>query len=133
MGNLRGDLILEKYGFDFLKILVGRGNEVIRVNTKTGRIIEKFYEHTESIINKNGSEISTNYLCHEDMENISGIIITSAYLYDEYNKDNTVLFINPYARNQIEEKDFESIVYWKKNEKGEYIPYFQGKNIWREL
>ena len=65
--------------------------------------------------------------------NISGVLFSTAGIYEKYNLNNTFLFLNPYANNQININDFHNIIYWKCNEKNEYIPMKNQKDLWDDV
>ena len=102
----------------------------ISIDRMTGKAIDTFYSHTENIKKHNGSDIDANFFLNKDNENISGILFTGANIDEDYNAENTFLFLNPFAKNKIRVKDFNSLVYWKSNKDMEYIPRYKGKNLW---
>lgn len=102
----------------------------ISIDRMTGKAIDTFYSHTENIKKHNGSDIDANFFLNKDNENISGILFTGANIDEEYNTENTFLFMNPFAKNIIRVKDFNSLVYWKTNKNMEYIPRYKGKSLW---
>ena len=130
LGELSRDFFSSKYGFNFLNVLIGKSYLSITIDRKTGKAIDTFYSHTESIKKHNGSDIDANFFLNKKNEIISGIIFTEASVDEEYNTENTFLFLNPFAKNKITIKDFKSLIYWKNNKDMEYIPRYKGKNLW---
>lgn len=133
LGELSIDFFSGKYGFDFLDILIGKGNKTIRIDDKTCRGTNTFYLHEAYIYKHNGSEINANFFNAIDNTHISGIIFTDADMNEFYNLKNTYLFINPFADKKINVKDFRNLIYWKKNNKNEYIPRCNGKDYWHKI
>ena len=96
----------------------------------TGKVIDTFYTHVENIKKHNGSNIDANFFLNKENENISGILFTCANIDEDYDKSNTFLFLNPFAKKKIKIKDFNRIVYWNSNRNAEYIPRYKGKSLW---
>ena len=105
----------------------------LEIDRNTNTVIRSFYSHVETIKKQNGSPIDANFFVDKNNEHISGILFTEAYICDLYNKDNTFLFLNPYAKNKIKVSDFRDLVYWKANHNMEYIPRYKGKNLWHKI
>lgn len=122
-----------EYGFELLNILVGKSHLALKIDSKTNKSIGSYYTHVENIKKQNGSAINANFFVNKKNEHISGIIFTDAYICDLYNKDNTFLFLNPYAINKIKVSDFRDLIYWKENRNMEYIPRYRGKNLWHKI
>ena len=133
LGELSIDFFLGKYGFDFLDILIGKGNKTIRIDNQTGKCTAFFYKHEDYIYKHNGSEISANFFNAIDNTHISGVIFTDADTNEYYDLENTILFLNPYADKKIKVKDFKNIIYWKKSNMNEYIPRYNGKDYWNRI
>lgn len=49
---------------------------------------------------------------------ISAIIYNTASWDEKYSEENTVLFLNPYAKNKITVEDFKNMKCWIYNNKG---------------
>ena len=133
LGELCIDFFSGKYGVDFLDILIGKGNKTIRIDNKTGNFVETFYKHKEYIYKHNGKKINANFFNSTENIYISGIIFTDADTNEFYSYQNTYLFLNPYANKKIKVKDFKDLIYWKKNNKNEYIPRHNGKDYWNRI
>ena len=133
LGDIAQDFLGEKYGFDFLNVLVGKSHLTLRIDRNTNKFIDSYYSHVETIKKQNGSLIDANFFVDVNNKHISGILFTDAYICDLYNKDNTFLFLNPYAINKIKVKDFSNLIYWKANSNMEYIPRYKGKNLWKRF
>lgn len=128
MGPFSTEWFPGEYCSEATRFLVGRGFPQITFNKETGKQIGGMtYSFIPEIKNNNGSSVNNNIFVDEDFSNISGIIISTATLDEDYNYDNTILFINPLAKNQIKVKDFNKFLYWKTNKNFEYIPRILGK------
>ena len=120
--------MLEDYGIDICGLLLGKGNQSITVDNATGQIISTQYEFRPEIEKRPGVRINANIWCDPDYNDISGIIVSEATIYEPYTKDNTWIFLNPFAKQKIESKDFKNVVCWIE-ENGEYYPVENGKRI----
>ena len=58
-----------------------------------------------------------------DYSCISAIILSTAYLAEEYNEKNTFIFINPNAKSAIEIQDFGNLIYWDISNHDNQIMY----------
>lgn len=126
LGALSYEIFTGKNGVEFTSILFGRGDPALSVNIETGRMTPVGYTHNDMLFKHNGSEINCNIFSTEDYRCVSGIIISSAKLDEEYTADNTWLFINPNAYIKINAEDFSNIVYWDLYSDDEYGPYKNG-------
>ena len=133
LGDISQDFFSDKYGFNFLNVLVGKSHLTLKIDRNTNKLIGSFYSHVENIKKQNGSLINANFFINIDNQHISGILFTDAYMCDLYNKNNTFLFLNPYATNKIKVKDFKDLIYWKSNCAMEYIPRYKGNNLWHNF
>lgn len=132
LGNLTYGMFTGTFGFVLNKILFGVGHDVLLINRKTNKVEKMEYSHNSFIQKYNGKDIDCNIFCNKDYECISAIIFSTASLEDNYNKSNTFLFINPYAKNKIKVNKFPNVIYWKaQKENGGYIylPRYNGKNL----
>ena len=133
MGNLVYGAFPGKYGFVLNKILFGVGNVVYTYDRKTNTIRNPEYQYKNEIINHNGSPINCRIFSSDENTCISAILFSHAYIDEHYTKNNTFLFINPFAKNKITVKTFNNIVYWRhcynKNGKLVYFPKYKGKNL----
>lgn len=59
--------------------------------------------------NKDDDEIKASIFELDDYKNISGILFTTANIKEDYNEENTILYVNPRANNRIELEDFEGV------------------------
>ena len=84
-------------------------------------------------MNHNNKPIDANFLMHGTNKNVSGVIFTSANMNELYTTENTYIFLNPFARNQIKVKDFWDFYYWRVNKNKEYIPRYRRKNLWSDM
>ena len=128
LGELAIEAMLEDYGIDICGLLLGKGNQSITVDNATGQIISTQYEFRPEIEKRPGVRINANIWCDPDYNDISGIIVSEATIYEPYTKDNTWIFLNPFAKQKIESKDFKNVVCWIE-ENGEYYPVENGKRI----
>lgn len=133
LGDIAQDFFSGKYGFDFLNILIGKSHLTLRIDKNTNKFIDSYYSHVDTIKKQNGSPIDANFFVNADNRHISAILFTDAYICDVYNKENTFLFLNPYAINKVKVKDFNDLIYWKGNNDREYIPRYRGKNLWNQF
>ena len=133
LGDIAPDFFSGKYGFDFLNVLIGKSHLTLRIDKNSNKLIDSYYSHVEKIKKQNGSLIDANFFTDINNEHISGILFTDAYICDLYNKDNTFLFLNPYANNKVKVKDFSDLIYWKGNSNMEYIPRYRGYNLWNQF
>lgn len=132
LGNLTYGTFAGKYGFILNKILFGVGHDVLSIDRKTNKFIETKYSHNISINNHNGSSIDCNIFTNPDYSCVSGILFTFATLDEHYTKDNTFLFINPFAQNKIFANRFKDLIYWKSYKEVDelkYYPRYNGKNL----
>lgn len=132
-GDLREGSFFNSFGFTLNKILLGVGHEKIVFDAQNNKVIDSFYEHKDVIYNHNNSEICSNIFGTLEYECLSGVLFTTASLDEHYTKDNTFLFINPFAKNKICANKFSDIIYWNKykNPDGKlvYYPRYKGKNL----
>ena len=132
LGNLSYGTFAGTFGFLLNKILFGVGHEALLINKETNKVERVEYSHNLNIKKHNGVEIDCNIFCNSDYNCVSGIIFSTASLDEKYSKNNTFLFINPYAKNKIKACDFPNMIYWRaKKEKNGYIylPRYKGKNL----
>lgn len=129
LGKLSYELFPGDNGIEFTSILYGKGNPTLSIDTSTGHVLNCGYEHNHSLVNHNNAEINCNIFSSEGYRCISGIIISSAGLEENYTSENTWLFLNPNAEINIVSHDFFDMVYWDLYSKFEYGPYRAGKRI----
>ena len=125
LGKLTLEWFEEDYGMALTDILLGRGNPTIRVNTKTGEIIDSGFDHTETFKKWNGAEITSNLFLCPYFRCVSGILLATRSL-EEYSSQNVFLHINPFTNAPIDPSQFKDVVYWKANTMNEYQPYRDG-------
>lgn len=132
LGNTRRHFILAKYGFDFLDILISKGDMFLKIDPKSNKCIGSGYNHKEHFFKNSNPDIpiKTNFFI--DNKHISAIIISTARFGENYDETNTFMFLNPY-KNKVKIKDFYGICYWKMDKKHNYIPRIKGKSLWKEL
>ena len=133
LGDIAPDFFSGKYGFDFLNVLIGKSHLTLQLDKDKNEVVESFYSHVQEIRKHNGALIDANFFLNKDNEHISAILFSDACIGELYDKENTFLFVNPYAINKVNVKDFENIVYWRKNSRMEYIPRYKGKNLWNNI
>ncbi len=129
LGALSNELFLGDYGIEFTSVLFGKGDPTVSIDMDTGLMTPSGYTHNENIIKHNKATIKCNIFCEEEYRCISGIIISSAKMYEEYTVDNTWLFLNPNADVKVNTKDFSNIVYWDLYGESLYGPYKDGQKI----
>ena len=124
LGSLATEFFAEKNGMALLGILLGKGNPTITIDS-SGNVIEEGYEH-RAVIKKRSSEktvdIPCNYFLDEEYRCVSGIFFSEEW-YDDYDFQNTWLFVNPFANVPIKTDDFPGLIYWNLDECGNYSAY----------
>lgn len=91
----------------------GRGNDVFK-RRSDGKLEGGFYELREAVIIQKDTgrvTIPTNYFCNDSYKEISGIIYCEQHVINansngETPEDNLYFLLNPYAKNQIDPKEF---------------------------
>lgn len=121
------------YGFMLNKILMGVDHPFISLDMQTGKRGEEGFTYKKEIIKHNDSSVPCNIFKNQEYSNISAILYTNARSLEEYNSDNTFLFINPFAKNKVKIKDFKGITYWNFNQEGFYVPRKNGKILESEI
>lgn len=129
LGSLSQEMIInpEMNGIEFTGVLLGKGNPTITINSKTQEIVAQGYAFRPRIEKWNHQPIDSAIFCNPEYTGISGILFSSADLYEEYTRKNTWLFINPYAINKITKKDFRNITYWAADRNMIYRAYRNGR------
>jgi hypothetical protein len=61
--------------------------------------------------------------------NCVSAILLSTKLGERYSKDNTFLFLNPFASQPIKEDIFKDIVVWKSTDGVSYSAYLGGEKL----
>lgn len=118
-----------KHGIDFVGILLGKGAPYIRINPKTGEFVDTGFSFRPYIEKSNGAKIDANIFCNQEYNCVSGIFISSGCIYEEYTVENTWLFLNPFATNPIDERNFGGITYWRTDERKDYRAYRNGTKL----
>jgi len=129
-----GQLLSNSYPGNFCnnitEILVGRGALTLRFDsTKGNQIGSLFYGHNPTMKNNNDQVIDSNIFANPDYSSISSIIVTNAWPEEKYSPKNTIVFLNPFAKNKIKVLDLGALPYWKIDNKSEYILRKKGKKI----
>lgn len=135
LGELNVDFHAGTYGVELLEILIGKGPLCLVYDRKNEKFSDIFWKVNDKIKKNNGKElvdISAKFF-NSNNTNISGVLFSTACIYEKYNLNNTFLFLNPYAKNQININDFNDIIYWKCNEKNEYIPMKNQNNLYDDV
>jgi hypothetical protein len=128
MGPFSTEWFPGEYCSEATRFLVGRGFPQITFNKETGKQIGGMtYSFIPEIKNNNGASVNNNIFVDKDLSNISGIIMSTATLGEDYTYKNAILFLNPLAQNKIKVKDFKKFLYWKINNNFEYVPRVLGK------
>jgi hypothetical protein len=123
LGSLAGEMFVGENGIDFTSILFGKGYPTLCVNSETNALTFNGYSHNNELIKHNQAKINCNIFSEDKYRCVSGIIISSARLDEDYTPNNTWLFINPNARVKVDAENFSSIVYWDRYSDDEYGPY----------
>lgn len=129
LGSLSNEMFAGDNGIRFTGMLFGKGNPILSIDLDTGRMTPAGYTHNKVLYNHNRSEIDCNIFSAEEYRCVSGIIISSAKLFEKYSFDNTWLFMNPMANVNIDHKDFPNMVCWDVYRGDEYVPYKDGHVI----
>lgn len=135
LGELNIDFHSGTYAENFLEILIGKGPLTYVFDRESKKLIDCYWQKNETIKKNNGNElvdVPANFF-NNGNKKISGIIFSTANIYEKYTLNNTFLFLNPYAENQIDINDFKNIIYWRCNEKNEYIPMKNNVNLSEDL
>ena len=127
-GSLIYDWFEESHGMALLDVLLGRGNPTILVNTETGEMRDGGYSHNTSMSKHNGSPLCCNLFLEPSFNCVSAILL-STRLGERYSKDNTFLFLNPFASQPIKEDIFKDIVVWKSTDGVSYSAYLGGEKL----
>lgn len=114
-------------GIEFTGILLGKGNPTVTINPESREIVRQGYAFRPYIEKWNHMPIDSAIFCNPEYRCVSGVLITGADLYEEYENCNTWLFTNPYAFKKITKKDFHNIVYWAADKNMMYRAYRNGK------
>lgn len=123
-GSLWGEL-----GVYFNKALLGLDHEVIHFDREQQKFTERSYEYRDYLINHNNAPVNCKFFCEENSF-VSAVIFSNAALDSEYSKENTFVFINPFAKNKVQVNKLPGLVYWKADKYNKYyIPRYKGKNI----
>ena len=134
IGRLRYGFFPGDLGNQFTRILVGRGYKQIQVDSNGKQVGQASFGFIPFIKNNNDSSVDTNIFSNSEYRGISTVIVTWAYIDEDYNSSNTVIFLNPLSKNKIKIRDFWKLPYWKINDKFNYIPRIKGKeqkiNMW---
>lgn len=95
LGSLAMEIISGDNGIEFTSILLGKGLPTITINTETHEIVGQGYTFQPTIEKWNKQVIDSAVFCNPKYTCVSGVLISDADLYEEYNGYNTWLFINP--------------------------------------
>ena len=131
LGQMNIDFNSGVYGSEILEVLIGRGSLSYVFDMEKNKFIYAYWQKNETIKKNKGTELVDIPAIFFNNNNvyISGILFSTANIYEEYNVDNTFLFLNPYAKNVIDENEFKDIIYWKCKENNEYIPMKNNKDL----
>lgn len=129
MGSLKQYLRLGEHGQELNRVLIGKGDMQLQIDRETMELIKVTYSNNEKIIKHNSSEITAKFFMQPENEHIDGILISTAHLFDDYNKLNTFLFINPNSKNEIDIRDFKDVYYWKTDQASTYCLYRNSERI----
>ena len=129
LGPLSQEMMIDlgMNGIELTGILLGKGNPTITINPETQEIVGEGYAFRPQIEKWNHQLIDSAIFCNPEYTGISGILFSSADLYEEYTNQNTWLFTNPYAINKITKKDFRNLTYWAADRGMMYRAYRNGK------
>lgn len=126
-GSLSTEWFPSKFCNEATRFLIGRGFPVISIDTNSGKQIGKSsYEYSPEIKNNNDSLVITNFFGDKNNECVSAVIISTANLFQKYSKENTFIFLNPFAINKLVLDDFKDFLYWEIDENNEYVPKING-------
>lgn len=128
-GYLAYEWFEEEYGSALTEILFGRGQPTITINVETGKAVANGYCHENVLRKYNGAEINCNLFCSPDLECVSGVLLAAAP-DESYTADNTFLFRNPRAENELPPSLFQGLVYWDSTPDGrKYRPWRNGEPV----
>lgn len=104
---------------DFNKVLFGADQISYTIDLKRETIIDAGYTQRKKMIvckTKDNIDREVSINCNLFSDNnysfISGIILSTAELNESYTFENTIMFINPLAKNKIDISNFGNIRYW---------------------
>lgn len=114
LGSLAQEMIIGSgaNGIELTGVLLGKGDPTVTINSETQEIVDQGYTYRPHIEKWNHKLIDAAIFCNTEYAGISGVLFSSASLYEEYSNENTWLFTNPYAINKITKKDFRSVTCW---------------------
>ncbi len=127
-GSLIYDWFEKSHGMALSDVLLGRGDPTILVNTETGEMRDGGYFHNTSMSKHNGSPLNCNLFMEPSFCCVSAIFL-STRLGERYSKENTFLFLNPFALQPIKEDVFNDIVVWKSTDGVSYSAYLGGEKL----
>ncbi len=127
-GSLIYEWFEEWHGMALLDVILGRGEPTILANTETGEMRDGGYSHNAMLSKYNGAILDCNLFMNSSYTCVSAILLSTT-LGERYSKDNTFLFINPFASHPVEESIFSDIVVWKLKDGIEYASYSSGERL----
>lgn len=135
LGELNIDFFPGKYGIELLEVLIGKGDLALTFDRNITKYTNAFFTEIDVILKKKKERVITisSKFFDSKNKNISGILFSKANPTEKYNLENTFMFINPYAINQLQMKDFKNIIYWKLNTRKEYVPMKNGINRSKDI
>lgn len=114
MGELEQEWHHEDYCSKSLSFLLGRGPLSYTFNPKNVQETASLsYSYKPTIFKTEYSEVNLNFFGDENNAHVSGVMISTANISEEYDNNNVVLFLNPFAKNPVETSSFPRIVTWK--------------------
>lgn len=125
LGSLAVEFFAGENGIALLGILFGKGAPTLMIDSH-GNVVGEGFEHRLAIKKRSFEktvDIPCNCFLDDGYRCISGIIFTDKWSANDYNLQNTWLFINPFAENPISPDDFPGLTYWMLDENGEYSSY----------
>lgn len=127
LGELAPDMLSDDYGMDLLGLLLGKGSPALVISKNDEAFW--YYSYRDTISKYNGSTIGSDLFRQHEYSIVSAILFSNACLFDEYTCENTWMFVNPFANNKFEARDFGDLIYWSGNSDDQYVPHRKGVQI----
>lgn len=109
---LHQSMIMDYKHEDLGKAFYGFGERIIHIDKKTGAYVGEDRKRYENILNSNNSPVPVALFARTEYTFLSGVMISYEGIGKKYNDFNTVLFLNPYAKNKPKKNVFRGLSRW---------------------
>jgi hypothetical protein len=110
------------------EILYGLGSQVVCFNMKTTEHVGTFREYEEEISKpSNNKTIPINYFNGNEYDNISGVLLITDTLYDDYKQ--AIMFINHNAKVQVDKSLLKDILIFEKVDNNSFHYVLNDKEV----